>query len=220
MLEDNSLETLKDIKRMMERSSRFISLSGLSGISAGFFALLGAWISWPYVYGFKNLFIHPDGGLYRSGNISYFAIFNTWIFWIAVATFVAALISSFIFTSIKSKRQGIPLWGASAKRLMAQVAIPIIAGGVFLLRLIHFGTFGLIAPGCLIFYGLALVNASKYTLDEIKWLGYCELVLGIINLWLVGYGLYFWAFGFGILHIVYGGSMWWKYERSTVDVNE
>lgn len=108
------------------------------------------------------------------------------------------------------------MWGLSAQRLMAQVAIPIIAGGIFLLRLIHFGTFGLIAPGCLIFYGLALVNASKYTLDEIKWLGYCELLLGIINLWFVGDGLYFWAIGFGILHIVYGSFMWWKYERNTV----
>jgi hypothetical protein len=216
MEEQQSLETLKDIKRMMERSSRFISLSGLSGISAGVFALVGAWVSWPYVYGFKNLFIHPGAALYNNGAASYSAIFNTWLFWIAAATFVAALISAFIFTSIKSKRQGIPLWGPTAKRLMVQVAIPIIAGGIFLLRLIHFGTFGLIAPGCLIFYGLALVSASKYTLDEIKWLGYCELFLGIINLWFVGYGLYFWAVGFGILHIVYGWFMWWKYERNTV----
>ena len=89
----------------------------------------------------------------------------------------------------------------------------MIVGGIFLFHLVHFGTFGLIAPGCLLFYGLALVNASKYTLDEIRYLGYFEILLGIINLQLVGYGIYFWAMGFGLLHIVYGVYMWWKYER-------
>src|SRR5881398_1011059 len=46
------LDTLKDIKRMMERSSRFISLSGLSGIAAGVCALVGAWLA--------NNVIHND----------------------------------------------------------------------------------------------------------------------------------------------------------------
>jgi len=83
-----------------------------------------------------------------------------------------------------------------------------------LFRLIEAGAVGFIAPGCLIFYGLALVNGSKYTLGEVKWLGYGQILLGIINLWWVGNGLYFWALGFGVLHIVYGTLMWWKYERS------
>jgi hypothetical protein len=71
----------------------------------------------------------------------------------------------------------------------------------------------LIAPTCLLFYGLALINASRYTLGEIRYLGCCELILGIISLWVPGYGLIFWAAGFGVLHIIYGIIMWWKYER-------
>ena len=86
-------------------------------------------------------------------------------------------------------------------------------GGLFLFRMLHFGTFGLVAPGCLIFYGLGLINASKYTLDEIRYLGYIQILLGVINLWFVGFGLYFWAMGFGVMHIVYGIFMWQKYER-------
>ena len=70
-----------------------------------------------------------------------------------------------------------------------------------------------VAPACLIFYGLALVNASKYTLTDIRYLGYCEIILGLVNVVFIGYGLYFWAAGFGLLHIVYGTAMWWKYER-------
>ena len=70
-----------------------------------------------------------------------------------------------------------------------------------------------VAPACLVFYGLALVNASKYTLTDIRYLGYCEIIVGLLNMQWIGQGLYFWAFGFGVLHIVYGILMWWKYER-------
>ncbi|MBS1743174.1 MAG: hypothetical protein JST81_09075 [Bacteroidetes bacterium] len=209
-----SLETLRDIKNMMERSSRFISLSGLSGISAGICALIGAYIAAPYVFGTKDLFIDHINYRGTEGYGDIGIILNTRIFWIAAATFLAALISAFVFTFIKSRREGIPIWGNTAKRLLINVSIPLLAGGIFLYKLMHFGTFGLIAPGCLIFYGLALINASKYTLGEIRYLGFFQIVLGIINLWFVGYGLYFWALGFGVLHIAYGAYMWWKYERN------
>lgn len=208
-----SLQELQHIKKMMERSSRFISLSGLSGIAAGVCALIGAWLAYGYVIGAKDLLIDHELGLRQIANNDYNIILNTWLFWIAASTFVAAMSSAFIFTWIKSKKQGIPLWGNSAMRLLINVSIPLIAGGIFLFKLIHFGTFGLIAQGCLIFYGLALINAGKYTLGEVRWLGSCELLLGIISLGFVGYGIYFWAIGFGILHIVYGVYMWYKYER-------
>lgn len=211
--QQQSLEDLQHIKLMMERSSRFISLSGLSGISAGLCALIGAYAAYPYVFGFKNLVIDEDLAVVQAMANDYSIILNTYIFWIAAITFFTAFISSFFFTWLKSKKEGTPLWGNTSKRLMINVSIPILVGGFFLFRLIHFGTFGLVAPGCLIFYGLGLVNASKYTLIEIRYLGYIQIILGLINLWFVGYGLYFWAVGFGIMHILYGAYMWNKYER-------
>jgi len=212
--QQQSLETLQDIKRMMERSSRFISLSGLSGISAGICALIGAWVAHPYVVGYKDYVIDRNAAIVQAAAHDYSIVLNTWLFWIAAATFVSALLTAFIFTWIKSKKEGIPIWGKTAKRLLINVSIPLIVGGIFLFKLIHYGTFGLVAPGCLIFYGLALINASKYTLDEIRYLGYSQITIGLINLWFVGYGLYFWALGFGILHIIYGVYMWMKYERT------
>jgi hypothetical protein len=212
--QQQSLQDLQHIKKMMERSSRFISLSGLSGIAAGVCALLGAWFAHDYVVGRKDILINHDLGLAQAAANDYGIIFNTWLFWIAAATFTAALVSAFIFTWIKSKKQGVALWGNAALRLAINVSIPIIAGGIFLFKLIHFGTFGLVAPGCLIFYGLALINAGKYTLGEVRWLGFCQLLLGFINLGFVGYGIYFWAAGFGVLHIIYGILMWYKYERA------
>ena len=211
--QQQSLQDIRAIKQMMERSSRFISLSGFSGISAGICALIGAWVAFPYVYGYKNIFIDARAGIMQAMAGDYSVIFNTWLFWIAVITFCSALILAFIFTYAKSKKQGLPLWGVSSRRLMINVAIPLFAGGIFILKVIYLQAYGLFAPGCLIFYGLALINASKYTLAEIRYLGYSQLILGIINLGFVGLGLYFWAAGFGVMHIVYGAYMWWKYER-------
>jgi hypothetical protein len=207
--QQQSLEDLQHIKKMMERSSRFISLSGLSGISAGLCALIGAWVAHPYVFGQKD-FLTSASNLYIN-DIS-IVIFNK-LFWIAAITFIAAFVSAFVFTWLKSKKDGTPIWDNTAKRLLINVSIPVAVGGLFLFRMLHYGTFGLVAPGCLIFYGLGLINASKYTLDEIRYLGYVQIMLGIINLWFVGYGLYFWAMGFGIMHVAYGVYMWMKYER-------
>jgi hypothetical protein len=211
--QQQSLNDLQHIKKMMERSSRFISLSGLSGISAGACALIGSSAAYPYVFGKKDFIINSNAAIAQAAANDYGIIFNTYLFWIAAATFVAAFISAFFFTWLKSKKDGTPIWGNTAKRLLINVSIPIAVGGLFLFKMMHFGTFGLIAPGCLIFYGLGLINASKYTLDEIRYLGYAQIILGIINLWFVGYGLYFWSIGFGIMHILYGVYMWMKYER-------
>jgi hypothetical protein len=209
-----SLEDLQHIKKMMERSSRFISLSGLSGIAAGICALGGAW--------FANQVITENGGPsgYRqlvSRSLEFTSVKDFMghrLFQIAVFTFIAALLSSFIFTWLRSRKNNVPMWGSTSKRLLINVAVPMIVGGIYLFKQMQFGNYGLIAPGCLIFYGLALVNASKYTLGEVRYLGYCQLLLGIINCWFVGYGLYFWTAGFGLLHIIYGSVMWYKYERS------
>ena len=214
------LDTLKDIKRMMERSSRFISLSGLSGIAAGACALAGAWFANNVVnndvrYGNGNevreLGQSGTGGLKSGAGLQHYL--NNTLIQIAIGVLVAALALGFLFTYLRSRKTNTPIWGVTAKRLLINVSIPMIVGGIFILRLIDSGSYGLIAPGCLIFYGLGLLNASKYTLAEVRYLGYAQILLGIINLQMIDYGLLFWALGFGVLHIIYGAFMWWKYER-------
>lgn len=208
------LQTIQDIKRMMERSSRFISLSGWSGISAGICALAGAYAAHvrlnkqsPNV---TEIFLGDDGvyGI-QGGSLALFRELLS----IAAITFVAAFVSAFFFTWLRSRKNGTPMWDRTVQRLTWNTIVPLGAGAIFLFRSLQIYHFELIAPGCLIFYGLALVNASKYTLGEIRYLGYGQLVLGIINLWFLYDGLYFWAAGFGILHIIYGIVMWWRYER-------
>jgi hypothetical protein len=209
------LDTLHDIKKMMEKSSRFISLSGWSGVAAGSCALVGAWFAYQVIHESNSSDLSRTNDAYgRNAGISMTDVIGNRLFTIAILTFVAALVLAFLFTYIRSKKNNISLWGNTSRRLLINVSIPMAVGGIFLLKLIESGAYGLIAPGCLIFYGLALVNGSKYTLGEIRYLGYGQIILGIINCFAIGYGLYFWAIGFGVLHIIYGIIMWNKYERN------
>ncbi len=210
------LDALTDIKQMMERSSRFISLSGLSGIAAGVCALVGAYFAYGIISPNCINEVETNKDIYESaGNETLIGFMGSALFMIAMVTFVAAFVLAFAFTWLRSRKNNVPIWRVASRRLMWSVCVPMVAGGIYLLKLIENGTFGLIAPGCLIFYGLALLNASKYTLGEIKYLGYTQIALGLISCWFVGYGLYFWAAGFGLMHIIYGIVMWAKYERNS-----
>lgn len=193
----------------MERSSRFISLSGLSGIAAGVCALVGAWVVTQIDRNFMNITAETR----RSGEAGESVLKMMAVTWLGIIVFIAALVLAFFFTWQRSKKTGVPIWGSTSRRLLINTAIPMLAGGVLVFRLIELELITLVAPTCLIFYGLALLNGSKYTLGEVRYLGYCQVILGLINLWVLGYGLYFWAVGFGILHIIYGAIMWFKYER-------
>ncbi len=216
--DNQHLERLQDIRQMMTRSSRFISLSGLSGVAAGICALIGAWFAYDTIGDYYAVSVIP-GWHSEIRSTRGYGMLGEWdplearLFWIAVFTFLGAFVSAFFFTWLRSRKTGLPIWGFVARRLMWSVVVPMLVGGLLILRLLDFHAYGLIAPACLLFYGLALIHASKYTFPEIGYLGYGQLVLGALNLWYIGYGLIFWSLGFGVLHIVYGFLMWWKNER-------
>lgn len=93
------------------------------------------------------------------------------------------------------------------------MAVPLVSGGLVVMLLVREGLIGLVAPMMLLFYGLSLYNASKYTITEVKILGFVQIALGLVNMVMLGYGLLFWAIGFGLMHIVYGIIMHIRYER-------
>ena len=204
---EEQLNALNDIKKMMDRSSRFISLSGLSGVFAGFTALVGAYLAHLEISYSLN-------GTYEYGYTQDDLEAN--LIKIGLGVLIVALIGGFLLTLRQTRIKKLPFWDRTSKNLLINLAIPLIAGGLFIIGLLlaHPGTYGLIAPSCLLFYGLALINASKYTYTDIRFLGFCEVVLGLIAMFNIGYGLYFWAFGFGVLHIFYGLLMYFKYERT------
>ncbi|UZT96907.1 hypothetical protein ODZ84_17025 [Chryseobacterium fluminis] len=201
----NYHEDLLHIRSMMERSSRFISLSGLSGVFAGLAAIIGA----VYVY-----FVFKREGIdYFAGERNFFApaVVGELVVTGAVILLTAVL-SGYIFTANKSKKKGLKIWDATTKRLLVNFSVPLVTGGIFCLALLFHHLFVWIAPATLIFYGLALVSAERYTLPDIKYLGYCQIILGLLSLFFLGWGLIFWTIGFGVLHIVYGSIMHKKYK--------
>ena len=202
------IETLQDIKRIMERSSRFISLSGLSGVAAGICALVGAWIAGQWLDRYYNMYDEQAGFVGTE-----FQQLKIKLLILALAVLAAAWVTAFYFTWRKAKHDKLPVWDHTSKRLTINMLIPLASGGVFILAMLQYDEWRFVAPASLIFYGIALVSASKYTLSDVGYLGLLQIFLGLINTQFIGYGLYFWTAGFGVLHIVYGLIMWWKYER-------
>ena len=214
MTTENSqhLEAIQDIRNMMKKSTRFLSLSGLSGVFAGIFALAGAAVAHFY---FMHLFRANE---YTKGYslipmtneiyINYFLIAGSVLF--------LSVITAYYFSNRKAKRMGQTLFDHTAIRVLINLAIPLVTGGIFCISLLYYDNVAFVAPAMLLFYGMALLNTSKYTYDDIRYLAICEIVLGLLNSFNLGNGFLYWALGFGVLHIVYGAVMWFKYERKQI----
>lgn len=205
--EQQYIRDLTEIRSMMERSTRFLSLTGWSGIMAGLYALAGAFIAW------KLFYFNGSEGIYNSLERQGLSESVLYQFFLALVILVLAIGTAIFLSWRKSAKSGERLWNSAARRLVINMVIPLATGGILILILISKGLLGLIAPLTLIFYGLALLNASKFTFEEVKYLGIIEIVLGLAASYFIGYGLLFWAAGFGFMHIVYGIYMHLRYEK-------
>lgn len=204
--QQDQLETLHEIRNIMDRSSRFISLSGLSGIAAGVSALIGAAVVKWYLVS-NNIAYTENAAIALTREAVMF------ILAVAGLVFILALCSATYFTARNARKSNHRVWDSKTERMLVNLFIPLAAGGIFCGVLIYHELLYLVAPVMLIFYGCALLNASKYTLSDIRYLGILEIALGLVASFFVGYGLLAWTLGFGVLHIVYGTLVYFKYER-------
>ncbi|HBK88444.1 MAG: hypothetical protein U0289_13935 [Cyclobacteriaceae bacterium] len=199
-------EELASIHQLMQRSAKFISLSGMSGILAGLYALAGAtfaYFRFQYPESILEYRLYP---VYDINSLKEVML-------IALVVLMASLSTGLWLTMGKAKRHGITIWNETSRRLILNLSIPLVTGGIFIIICAWQGQVEIVAAACLIFYGLALVNASPNLYDEIRYLGYSEIALGILAQALPGYSLLFWSLGFGVLHIIYGAAMFRKYDR-------
>jgi len=190
-------DDLKTIRKIMEESSRFLSLTGLSGVFAGIFALAGFTIAFMAI---RNQEISEKGNL------------DLVLFIIALAVLTATLTVGVYLSYRKAVRTGERIWTGTARRMLSNLLIPLLSGAVFILFFYLNHHYHYIIPAMLIFYGLALVSVGKFTYGEIHYLGILEVLTGIIALCFPDHGLIIWAFGFGLLHILYGLIMHKKYR--------
>lgn len=198
---NNYLQDLKEIKDLMNKSTQFISLSGLSGVAAGVYALAGAFFANYLVQHNTEAYISTGSPLFRQ------------LVLIAAIILIASLVTAYFQTANKARIVGEKMWNPSSKRLLINFCIPLVSGGILTVLLIQKSYYDLVAPITLIFYGMACLNASKYTLRDVRYLGITEIILGLFAVVFSNYGLYFWALGFGICHILYGAMMHYKYDR-------
>ncbi len=196
------LKDISEIKDLMNKSSRFISLSGLSGILAGIYALIGASVAYFLVMNYSYGTLKLDGRIFRLVMLD-----------LALVAFFS-VVTGIILTTRKAKKNNAKMWDATSKRLVTNFLIPLVAGGIYILIILSNGKYGQTGALMLIFYGLALVNASKYSIGDIRYLGYMEIVLGLVAALFPGYGFWLWVLGFGIMHIIYGTWMHFKYDKN------
>ena len=205
MEEKDVYAELYSIRKLMERSSKFISLSGLSGILSGIYALAGARMAMRII---DNQTYVTDGEMQVNQSV---------VFWplilMALVVLILSIVTSYWLTMRKAKIRRENAWNPVSRRMLAAIAVPMFTGGLFIGLLLLKGEYSSIASACLVFYGLALVAGSPYTYNEIRWLGLGEILLGLLALYWPMLGLLFWAVGFGLMHIVYGVFMYFKYER-------
>jgi hypothetical protein len=190
---------IKAIRQMMEQSSRFLSLSGLSGILIGVYAIMGAILA--------NFMLH-DPGLSNSDLVAQ-------LFILSIIILAASLLTVLVLTYRKTLRDGHKIWNKGTRLLLLNLAVPLASGGILTGIFISRGFYGTVAPALLVFYGLALVNAAKFTRQEIYYMGICQIAIGIIAALLPGYALLFWSFGFGVIHILYGAIMHFRYDQNS-----
>ncbi|MHC8949099.1 hypothetical protein [Sphingobacterium hungaricum] len=188
---------IQQIRSLMERSSKFISISGLSSVLIGTYALIGAGIAYVLVYGFDSEFSYRDHYITDNGLLLK-------LFLVALLVLIVSLATGIIMAKRKAKKLKQPIWNATSKSLLYAVSIPLITGGILAMIFISKEYYILIASTLLVFYGLALCAGSVFTFPEIRWLGIFEIILGLLALQFPGYGLWFWVAGFGFLHIIYG----------------
>jgi hypothetical protein len=212
-------DDISSIKTIMERSTKFISLSGLSGILAGVYALIGAGIAYTMIPRYSQQYdepfdnTYPVKGLFYGSRPGYISGLDAKLFLLALIILILSISTGVWLTLRKAKRNKQAVWNPSSRALLKNGLLPLLTGGAFILILLCQNHYGIISPACLIFYGLSLVAASQYTYGDVKWLGILEIGLGLICMIIPGYGLLFWALGFGVLHILYGAIMHFKYDR-------
>lgn len=206
MNQQDLIKDIAQIRSMMEKSSKFMSISGLSGVLIGSYALIGAFLGYITVYGFRSNFQFRDYYVTDSEVLVKLIL-------IAVGVLFCSVLTGYLMAKSKAKKIGQTVWNPTSKSLFFAMAVPLLTGGLLALILIFRGYFGLIASSLLIFYGLALCSAGTFSFKELRWLGILDILLGLLALCLPGYGLWFWALGFGVLHIIYGIIVHQRYEK-------
>lgn len=199
MEKSEALNTLNEIRDMMAKSSKVLSLSGTSSVFVGVFAIIASYIA--------NCILE-NASLAQSEKTIALLSEGALLLCICITTV-------FLFSKKKANKNNMAFrLDQTTKQMLWHFALPLMVGGILCLALVMNAFYGLTSSMMLIFYGLALYNASSYTYSNAKFLGYANIILGLIDCATGNHAILFWALGFGVCHIIYGIFFYFKHERN------
>ena len=202
---EEQLAAIQEMRDMMDQATRFKSISGLSGILAGIITFVCLYTIY-LVTGISPFESEALDRMWLSSSQALILCF--------ISLLIICIGIGFYLAMRNANLSGKSAWDNAAKRLAFSLAIPVFAGGIFSMLLARFGLIAIAAPATLLFYGMGLVSASKYTLDAVRTVGLLFVFLGLLATYFLAYGLLIWTLGFGLLHVIYGFIIYVKYERA------
>jgi len=203
---EEQLAAIQEMRKMMDQATRFKSISGISGMLAGILAIVCVAIV-SYLSNTNPVQAGALETILDSANDGMVLIAFGILFMLAVGIGIMLALRN-------ARARGMSAWENAAKRLMFHLAIPVVVGGVFSILLYRIGYPLLVAPVTLLFYGMGLLQGSKFTLDAVRTVGLIQLALGLLATAFLTYGLLIWTLGFGLVHILFGFIIYVKYERA------
>ena len=187
VMHDHALDNLRFIRRAIESSTSFTSVSGYGGIAMGASALVAAWLA------------------------SLPSLREAWLpVWVIDAA-VAALIGGW-FTWRKAHRDGVPMSRGVGRRFLLNLAPAVVAAAVLTPVLIRVGASDAVPGTWLLLYGTGVVTGGAFSVPAVPVMGACFMALGMAAFLLpVSASAALLAAGFGGLHIAFGALIARRY---------
>lgn len=188
-------ENLRVIRDLMERSTKYSTFSGLSGVLAGTASITGCIVT----HLLQRRF--PDPASFR------IPFLLTWSLVI-----LCAIGGDFLLTKRRATRVGKRIVSRLGKQMVIASAPGLGTGALLTLYFLSHNLLADIFPMWMLAYGIAVCAVGLFSQREVSWLGAAFLAAGTITLLLPLFGLtalpalglIMMAVTFGGFHIVYG----------------
>lgn len=180
-------ENLRVIRALMERSTKYSTFSGVSGVVAGLASIVGCIVT-------RSL--GPDPARFPAAFL---------VIWTAVI--IVAVGADFVLMKRRAARVGKHVISRLGKQMVMASAPGLGAGAVLTLYMLQHNMLGDIYPFWMLAYGIAVAATGLFSQREVSILGAAFLITGAATLFAPGIGLEMMAATFGGFHIVYGLAM-------------
>ena len=181
------MENLRFIRETMERAGAFTAVPGWGGVAMGGVALLAAFFASQ----------QPSQELWM----------RVWL----VAAIVSVLIAAVSMT-LKAHRAGEAVLSGAGRKFALAYLPPVIAAALLTAALARADAVELLPGLWLLLYGAGIVAGGTFSVRLIPVMGACFMFCGVVALVApASWGNPMMAFGFGGLHVIFGGIIAWRY---------